>query len=71
METENERIIAALAKIGLRVSRQTVEHIAIVYHSCAIEGCSLTLEETANDIGLDIIEKLRNGEEEKAKNKES
>lgn len=57
-KTEDERIVEALLQIGLRVSPETRNHISLVYHSCAIEGCELTLEETAQVIGWPIREKL-------------
>ena len=57
-KTETERVIEALEQIGLKTSLATVEGIILTYHSCGIEGCSLTLEETAQSIGWDIREKL-------------
>ena len=57
-KTEDERIVEALLQIGLRVSPETRNHISLVYHSCAIEGSELTLEETAQAIGWPIREKL-------------
>lgn len=57
-KTDDERIVEALLQIGLRVSPETRNHISLVYHSCGIEGCELTLEETAQTIGWPIREKL-------------
>jgi len=62
-ESEFARAARVLATLGLRVSFQTLEHIVLVYSSCALEGSSLTLEETARELGLEIIEKLRNQKE--------
>jgi hypothetical protein len=54
---EFEIIKKALKDIGFKtVSHET---LTLVYHSCALEGCSLTLEETAQNIGFEIIRKLK------------
>lgn len=64
-KSEIERVVEALAKIRLRVSYETAQHIILSYHSCALEGCSLTLEETAQTIGFEIIEDLKKANERK------
>lgn len=57
-KTEDERIVEALLQIGLRVSPETRKLIWLTYHSCAIEGSTLTLEETAQTLGLPICDRL-------------
>jgi hypothetical protein len=57
--SEFEIVYNTLKQIGLKVSFQTAEHIIVTYHSCALEGSTLTLEETAKVLGYEIIKELK------------